>query len=378
MRPRVLSKLAAFLLLLGCAQPPDAEPPATAQSVPEPPGRPSRRLSTCIFQIAFATGSSGVSPIGQRVIAEAAEEARSNGSRGAISVFPVRSLREGESLAQARGTAVVAGLIQATPEGRPVTISRLPLNYLPQDDPSVYLRVCDLPRAEFLETLQVPPRDRALRFDLGGVQIAVPLMHFDRALWLDTPLEVRPATSVEMFLSWPALEPVPGPMQRNQVSLTLLAPTRVRLDSFQGIAARLGHRVMPLEGRLSGLRFFAVTPPRGDQPGRPITNAHFVGQLTDRSALAGGCHWTPLSGQLEFPTAAEIGAALRTGGQERRAGCGFDAVRGPGHLWIAIGFGADLLADWEAIHRRLLEYAERFMVREEDARSPAAIGADRR
>lgn len=350
-----------------------------AQAVPEPSGQPSRRLSTCIFQIAFSAGSSGVSPTGQRVIAEAAEEARSNGSRGAISVFPVRSLREGEPLAQARGTAVVAGLIQATPQGRPVAISRLPLNYLPEDDPSVFLRVCDLPRAEFLETLQAPPRDRALRFDLGGVQVAVPLMHFDRALWLDTPLEVRPATSVQMFFSWPSMEPVPGPMQRNQVSLTLLAPTRVRLDSFQGIAARLGYQVTPLEGRLSGLRLFAVTPPRrGDQPGPPITNAHFVGELTERSGVAGGCHWTPLPGQREFPTAAEIGAALRTGGQERRAGCGFDAVRGPRHLWIGIGFGADLLEDWQAIHRRLLEYAERFIVREGDASTPAAIGADRR
>lgn len=327
--------------------------------IPEPSGEPSGRVSSCTYRVAFHVGSSGLSPAALGVIDAAAAQARASGGAATIALRWFDFAWEPMGVGGSR-MIVVAGALRRRGVSNEMTHAMGPSSDLayPAGPPSIMITICDEPTAEALARLPAPPRDRRVPVNLGHVELWVPLVHLNRGLWVNPPIGVLGARSIEAVFDWPFMNPVPGPMRRNQVQLGLLPPTRDGQPLTSDMRLRVRGGMVPVEGELEGFQLFI------DPRTPPISEAVLVGRLQDGREVLGLCTWNPEPSQAATPTVEEIRAALRRPSGDGRTDCRLQTFTGPVGMRIDIRFGADALADWRAIYERVPSVVERYLSRD--------------
>ncbi|TCZ53673.1 hypothetical protein [Roseicella aquatilis] len=348
MGPKTISAAVMLFLVTACAGPMAPESLVS----PEPTGDPSRRLSTCRYQVSFPVGGTVISPHGRKLIADAVREVHDKGSQGVVLVTPAQSPREGGAVQQQRGDAVSTELRRSGLAADDIETSIVFLDHPKLLDPKVYLDICGRRTEATLNALPMPSMDRIVHYELRGVRLAVPLPYLNPHLWIDTPIGVQRTGELTFHLGWPGLKPVRGGGRRDQrcqFDPVCWHHLSLRLDPPPLSAPELGvlrptwsdGDMRRLPGTLAGLHFLASpsTLP-------PVRYAHFAGMLPDGTRVTGDCSWRPRPGQHNYPSAEEIGAILRDAND---AHCSLDQFYGTGRLRLSISFSARHLTDWRAI-----------------------------
>ena len=316
--------------------------------------QPSRRMSSCGYQIGFSLGSSTITDQAHNLIQDAAAEAR---RRKTHDVTISAQLGVGEpDLQDARVRATAAEWEKLGFPGNSISIGH---SYdVPPSVPTSYLFICD--RLDERTLQNIPPDDpsRLITYEIGADRLRIPLRFLDPFVWRDQPIGPVMQSNLLLYFRWPGLQDRLSARNINCATTDSTCSSWIRVDASDGLLRSIGFReladkqdLIAIKGELYGAKFFAY----GNWPNR--VEAVFEGHDDRDQKVIGSCSWFGINEPTPHgwkPTLAGVKTLLKGPGS-----CQVRYALSP-TLGASVTFSNSNMAQWKAIRIGLVSLFAEF------------------